>query len=95
MLGTWTPHKVYWTYIWSRAQRLGVHIGSAEQLALARLLCLSRASLQTEVEQIEHAWHSLGRSDQALLALLEGSGAPRALLAPLALAKVAGEDEAA
>merc|ERR1712203_1326206 len=66
-LWQWTPQRVYWTYIWTRAHQLRQLSDDVEQLAFARLLCLNRISESDEVASLQDAWGALARDDRAVL----------------------------
>merc|ERR1712185_638319 len=66
-LDTWTPQRVYWTYVWSRAQQLGLHASGNDGLALARLMCLNRIGSRKQLQELEDAWGDLCDDDRRVL----------------------------
>jgi len=65
-LGKSDPIVIYWGYITARASRLGLSFNDDEDLAVARLACLIRASPES-VEDLSTAWRSLSRYERQAL----------------------------
>jgi len=58
-LHTASPHAIYWGYICSNAAQLGLPTRSPEQLTLARLACLIRASTASDCRTLQDTWNTL------------------------------------
>jgi len=61
-----SPHAIYWGFIASRAQQLGLPTRSPEQLAMARFASLVRAT-PADREMIQSIWCSLGHYERIAL----------------------------
>lgn len=75
-MSVWSAERAYWTYIWSRGERLGLCARHIEHFALARLLCLARVSSPEDLTQLREVWHALSANDRRLLTdhlVLKGS----------------------
>jgi hypothetical protein len=69
-LGSWTPNQVYWTYIISRAEHLGMAVDTHDehQVALCRLVCLLRVTGADDLTKLQKAWSLLESQDRDLVA---------------------------
>jgi len=61
------PSGIYWGYISLRAAELHIPANSIEQLAFARLACLSRAK-ESDIAELQGVWAGLSRADREALA---------------------------
>lgn len=61
-----SPVAIYWNYICARARRLQLAIESPEQLAIARLACLVRVSLEDR-ETMHQSWNRLTMRERTIL----------------------------
>merc|ERR1719235_1895072 len=53
-----SPHAIYWTFIHSRAVKLGLPTSEPEHFSIARLACLIRAS-HHDLDELKAAWGKL------------------------------------
>jgi len=61
------PHAIYWSYIRARAQYSKHSASSVEDLALARLVCLSRAQSAEDLTHVTRSWRELEVADRKTL----------------------------
>lgn len=63
-----SPQAIYWGYLCSRACRLGLPVDTAEQLATARLACLTRCmASQSDLDAVHAATLGLSLAERAIL----------------------------
>merc|ERR1712039_896517 len=62
-----SPHAIYWSYITGYAQQLSLPLVSTEDMLIARLACLMRASTQRDCELLRETWAGLSSCDRAIL----------------------------
>lgn len=65
-VGAVSPHAIYWSYVALRAEGLRCSTDTPEDLALARILCLNRAT-SADLDALYHAWDSLSKSERDIL----------------------------
>ena len=63
------PQKLYWSFIKSRANKLGMFVSTVEDCVLARLACPVRAKPE-EYSMLSMTWKSLGASEREQLTCL-------------------------
>lgn len=61
-----SPLEAYWTYIQHRASQIDLPLRDAEDLAVARLACLTRTS-KAELWRLQSAWGKLSSSERHAL----------------------------
>merc|ERR550532_519093 len=61
------PKDIYWGYIVSRADALGITICTSSDLAYVRALCLNRALTAQDAVRVRDAWAALADDDRAIL----------------------------
>ncbi|CAK0788219.1 unnamed protein product [Prorocentrum cordatum] len=59
--------KLYWTYVSTRARMLDVASVGPEDLAFARLICLTDANDQEKLKAVRQAWSCLGSPERKIL----------------------------
>lgn len=97
-LGVKKPQEIYWSYMLARGKLLALPVTTTQEMAFARLVCLSRIQKIEDVILIEEAWDSLPPSDQMLLSehLLKDGITERTFLfafLPLCLANAKDNEE--
>lgn len=65
-IGNASPTAIYWSYITARGTQLGLMTGSVQQLALARLACLTRTTT-TNLKLLLRTWESLSHTEREVL----------------------------
>jgi len=73
-VGFASPHAIYWKYIDLRAKCIDVVVETPEQIAFARVACLTRATVET-IRPLQEAWSSRSSAERSILVeflLLDG-----------------------
>lgn len=61
------PQAIYWSYIASRAQLIGLPTAVSSDFALARLACLNGAETLVDLQHVLEAWQGLDSRDRETL----------------------------
>lgn len=66
MIGTTSPQMIYWNYVTLRAQHLDFALTTPEDHVVARIACLTRASV-FDLDVLQDAWGTLSYAEQDIL----------------------------
>lgn len=61
------PRAIYWDYITARAKLVKMPLATIEDLALARLMCLTRVTIESDKHTVIDAWKNLAPGDKDTL----------------------------
>jgi len=65
-VGIVSPHSIYWGYVSMRALHLGYPTDQPHHFVVARIACLTRATVN-DIETLQEAWETLTYAEQSIL----------------------------